>query len=288
VYSETFVARYAHMPSYQLRLFGLAYSPLLAAVAVDFLRAPRRWWREAQPATLGLLAAGLVFVAYYRLFVVQVVPFHQRFYYPVLPVVLALGGRSVARIAEDVAASTRARALPRLLAPLAALIGLLPVGFAAERIRSELHEGIVFEFDILERYRRRGSRMWVGLDEMRALPTPWSLATTEVGHPAVMLPDVAVVDLAGLNETRIARQGFDAEWLLQERAPDLIYMPHPHYDQLEAALLSSDTFARDYEHFPRERLGSIMGVALRRAGAHYDVLRRIVLAEPPDQAPPLE
>ncbi len=278
VYSERFVARYAHMPAYQLKGFALAYSPLLVALGLDVARNPLRWWREARPSTRGLLLTGLGFFVYYRFFVVQVVPFHQRFYHPALPVVLALGGRSVARLVDALRARGIAPLVLRCAGPLAVAAALVPLGLAAQRFREERAEGIALEFDMLERFRRQGANFWVGLDAMRALPTPWTLATTEVGHPGVLLPDAVVVDLAGLNETRIAHAGFDAEWLFATYAPDLIYMPHPDYDRLIAELEGSATFRSDYERFPAEELDAGMGVALRRASPLYERLRTMVLA----------
>ncbi len=72
-----------------------------------------------------------------------------------------------------------------------------------------------------------------------------------------------MIDLAGLNDTEIAMNGFRADLLLSERRPDVIYMPHPHYVNLNRALTTSAEF-ENYDLYPKEKLKIEMDVAIQK------------------------
>ena len=77
-------------------------------------------------------------------------------------------------------------------------------------------------------------------------------------------PAVTLIDIAGLNDTRIARQGFSMDDLLT-RAPDLIWLPHHDHTGLRAAILGDARLYRDYVLLD----GAFgYGLAVRRDGPH--------------------
>lgn len=106
--------------------------------------------------------------------------------------------------------------------------------------------------------------MALGDGVVARLPPGASIAASEVGYLGAVNPAVTLIDMAGLNDTRIARQGFSMEDLLA-RAPDLIWLPHHDYTGLRAAILGDAGLYRDYlvldEAFN-------YGLAIRRNGPH--------------------
>ena len=102
------------------------------------------------------------------------------------------------------------------------------------------------------------------------------MATTEVGIPAAMNPQKIIVDLSGLNETNFVRNGFSADYLFQNYQPDLIYMPHPHYQRTIEQISGHPHFVQSYEYFPASVLGVEMGVALKRDSRYHSEMRAIV------------
>ena len=71
-----------------------------------------------------------------------------------------------------------------------------------------------------------------------------------------------------------------ADVLFDGYEPDLSYLPHPDYVAMTAQLTGDARFARRYEGVPREELGTLLGIALRRDSAHFDAMRAIVSLGP--------
>jgi hypothetical protein len=107
------------------------------------------------------------------------------------------------------------------------------------------------------------------------------MAPTEVGLPAALNPQRRIVDLSGLNEASIALYGFDADRILTDYRPDLVYMPNPDYNEIINSLTRSAVFNAEYELFPAQDLEAVMAVALRRASPDYDAMRAIVARRVP-------
>jgi hypothetical protein len=80
--------------------------------------------------------------------------------------------------------------------------------FGSRHIRGEL-----LEFGLFDSYKRRGAAYWFRLDAVSDLPDDTVISTTEVGLPAAMNPREIIVDLTGINKTRLAHQGFSADYL---------------------------------------------------------------------------
>jgi hypothetical protein len=70
-----------------------------------------------------------------------------------------------------------------------------------------------------------------------ALPPGATVAASEVGYLACISPHANIIDLVGLNDTRIGMQGFSMDDLM-ERAPDLIWLPHTAYTGLRATMFA--------------------------------------------------
>lgn len=260
-------------------------------IAVDLILRPGRRGKRS-PVERGLLVATALFIVYYLGFVVQIMYMGARFYYPTLPAVAFLAAQSAARMVGRAlpASDEQVRRVPRPLCWMALLVVLAALTpqakLALDAVRAK--RGAIGRFSVLDDYRTNPEwrAYWFALDEFTALPDDLVMATTEIGRPGVMAPGKTIIDLSGLNEAAFARKGFSAELLIEDYRPDLIYMPHPGYRAMIAAIRGHPTFKTQYEHFPAEQLGTTMGIALRRDSKHYAAMRQIVTKNAPRRRKP--
>ena len=95
------------------------------------------------------------------------------------------------------------------------------------------------------------------------------IAATEVGLPGAMNPRKVVIDLAGLHDPDFALHGFSTDRLFggeigPQRRPDVIYLPHPHYQSMAAPAHPAPGPAQRVSTWQAEELGSVLGVAVAR------------------------
>ena len=93
-----------------------------------------------------------------------------------------------------------------------------------------------------------------------SLPAGVTVAATEVGYLACLAPGASIIDLVGLNDTRIGIHGFSMDDLLT-RSPDLIWLPHTAYTGLRANVLGDP---RLFERYIVINDMFYYGVAIRR------------------------
>lgn len=289
LYGEFLVAQYRFIPVVEFLSYAASYWYLGVLIGADLIFNFKEWKARVSALEKGFLAATGLFVLYYLFFVLQIMPYHQRFYYPTLPAILFLAAQSAVRLSAKLPQSARrelriSSRAARLLTTLFLLGFLFPAALSVSRaIGSQLYKGQFLHFDILDDYRRRGYTYWFRLDAFSALPDDLVMATTEVGIPAAMNPQKTIVDLSGLNETNFVRNGFSADYLFQNYQPDLIYMPHPHYQRTIEQISGHPHFVQSYEYFPASVLGVKMGVALKRDSRYHSEMRAIVKGRLNDQ-----
>ncbi|MEJ7730050.1 MAG: hypothetical protein WKG00_12620 [Polyangiaceae bacterium] len=278
VYGTAIRRSYRGIATIELFAFLTWYWPLLAVVGLDVIANARRWWRTS-PVDLALVVGTVVCILYYWLVPLPVMFFSSRFFHPVLPALLLLSWRSLPRLVERLPALRDAA-----MAPLAACVALVAVGTAlvpaaltaARDAITAMEWKRIGWFDVQQHAKEPGPlSYWARLDKLPGLPDDLVIASTEVGMLAAVNPRKVVVDLAGLNERRFAHQRFSAERFFQAYQPDLIYMPHPHYEEMIEALQKSAAF-KDYEEIDKKTLEAReFGVALRKSSKHYPALRAI-------------
>jgi hypothetical protein len=291
LYADFNPSRYRHTPFRELLDFFLSYKFLIVMIGADLVWNRRTWRQESSPLEKGLLAATVLFILYYLLFVLQIMGREQRFYYPTLPALAFLAAHSTARLArraQEIA--PRVPAWPRLYGlGLVLLIwaAVLPPRMSDDYdLLLKFGHGQMAHFNIWDEYRFGGRSLWFHLDDFSALPDDLVIATTEIGRLSAMNPHKAIIDLAGLNDTELARSRFSAEHLFAHARPDLIYMPHPDYRGMQRELTGSPIFIKEYVYYPAETLGPyLMGVALRRDSRYFPAMQRIV-AEGRNSPPP--
>ncbi|MBI2569403.1 MAG: hypothetical protein HYV63_20505 [Candidatus Schekmanbacteria bacterium] len=287
-YGPAFEEHYRFAAAGYFLSFAQAFWPLLLLVAMR-LRARGARAIAADLGERALTLASAIFVAYHLTTVVPIMGMASRFFFPCLPALAVLAVRTIPWVdgklqerlewLRDPIARTRVGlAIAGLIALTSAAHG---VDSAAVLIRT-LGRPEFARFTPDEHY-AAARHTWVGLDELRILPDNLVLASTEIGLPGVLLPRKAIVDLAGLQEPLLTRDGMPAPEVIRRRRPDWVYLPHPHYRELAATIFNDDDFRQNYEVFSSEHFGAFMGVAIRRESRYYEEMLRIARShEVPD------
>lgn len=254
--------------------------PLLAVIAVDVALAPRRYLRRARPVERAVVAATLAFVAFHWLVTVPIMGFAGRYFQPALVPIAYLATQSLARLAAQVRAAL-GRSQGRLALGAAVMAGALapwPALFAAshdtlDRLGNWMRS--TRRHDLYHHAKGPPAGYWAKIDHLRSLDASVVIATTEVGFIGVHQRDKRIIDIAGLHDPRYAR-GFDPTLLLDHDAPDVLYLPHPHYEAMTKAIEDHPTFVDQYLAFPPHRVGARdFGVAIRRDSPHFETMRLI-------------
>jgi hypothetical protein len=105
----------------------------------------------------------------------------------------------------------------------------------------------------------------VGLaDFAKNLPAGTKFAMSEYGYIGAEAPQIHIIDFMGLHDRYIAHRGFSIDYILQQE-PDVIWLSHSDYTKINAELLDSPLFQRDYEFYPKLFL---YGFAIRKDSPH--------------------
>lgn len=217
--------------------------------------------RRVVPRIAALLGpVVLTFASFFA--VVQIMGFGARFYFPFLPFVIA-----AALIAVDSCSDWRswfamAQSTWRLRAALVAVAVLMSLDYPRSLATRAWQRYVIGSptASVPERtyVTHAPSKLpsVMGFEITRNVtaflgdaPPGTSVATSEHGYLGSTVPDVAVIDVVGLHDRAIARNGFSAEYLFS-RHPDVIWFPPRDYSRLIKDILDSSTFALRYAYFP--------------------------------------
>lgn len=277
LYGDFIYKKYADTPVNEFLAYVSLYWYLFLIIGGNFVIYFKGWRQETSAIDKGLIVATGLFILYYLFFVLQIMHYNQRFYFPTLAALVFLAFQGGARIIKKPPEWNAAN----LSKPVVLLATFLLLGFLLPRylqvsrdIRTSLLTGDYTRFNIMENYWNRYRDTWFCLDDFSLLPDDLVIATTEVGLPAAMNPKKTIVDLTGLNETEFARRGFSADFLFRKYRPDLIYMPHPDYRETVEELRENPYFVGHYEYFPLP--GKLSDVAIRRESKYYADMRTIL------------
>lgn len=231
-----------------------------------------------QEVLVGLLPLLLTFVVLLRM--VQIMGFEGRFYMPGLPVVYASALLAFQRWLAGLSEKPLVWSPP--VTGLAA-VGVLSWGLLLTPpfgipLQQQLQRALAHVEAAVSTQKRDPVfplppsslpplNWWQGVVEMsqvvHELPQDSVVLMTEYGLVGARSPDVTILDPLGLHDAKVAHEGFSAQAAL-DRAPLLIWMPHPDYPRLIKALWENPQFQRDYDFIP----GMLdYGVAVRKSGA---------------------
>lgn len=308
VYDDAIRAAYAGAAKHEFAAFTQRYLVLFVPAGLYALAVLLSSWRRTRPLDLGVVVGVAAFLMYHLFFVIPIMHYYQRFFMPALPALAWLAFRGVESAAASIVGGVSAVSRKRLTAagiilalaitmravlPSETLARILPTPLRPDgpggwdtlnMIARLADQGAAARFDVRANYRVKWTQYWFRLDAFSDLPDDLVIATSEVGHVAALNPGKRIVDLSGLNDARLLLHGFDMNAMIERDAPDLIYLPHPDYASLNAALRDSEPFRAEYEIFDREHLGDVrFGLALRRSSEYYSRMRALIT---PDASTP--
>ncbi len=286
-YGDFEYEKYQRVPYEQLGDYLGCYCLLVAVIGFDALSYLEHRGRDSHsPLYIALLCGTVLYILYFLFFVLQIMPFFSRFYYPTLPAILWLAvvstRRLVARYGEWFLTVFRSGSGWGWAAGLFGCgLAMIVYSFAnnATHVIRNGREGF-HNWSLAEEYAIYYGTYWFRLDRFSALPADLKIACTEIGHVAAMNPGKTIIDMAGLNDIDFAKHPFSAKVLFAKFAPDLVFMPHPGYRAMVRETLADPTFKGDYDYFPPSELGPrfIMGIAIRRDSKYYKQMREITTA----------
>jgi hypothetical protein len=93
-----------------------------------------------------------------------------------------------------------------------------------------------------------------------------------------MNPHKIIIDLAGLNETQIAHDGFHSDKFFANYQPDLIYLPHPDYQDMIAKIEKSVYFKSNYDYYPASIISAKLGIAIKINSPFYPKMKNLIEA----------
>lgn len=230
-------------------------------------------------ALRGAIAGSAVFCGYHAFLTVPIMGYQARYFVPAFPAVAILAGVGVARLAsvwrraEPVAAVADRRLRAATIAACAALVfaNAIPM---RDRLRIIVGGGRDAPASAYGRtaslaYLAQTLGYWPALSDLAATLDPrCSFAATEDGLAAALTSDRRFVDLSGLNDRRIALDGWTPARVLEADRPDVVYPPPGPYLAWFAELAAS-SFRDRYEVFEMQREGYALDVAVRRDSICY-------------------
>jgi len=259
----------------------LLFSVIGVAIVVD----AKGFWRWTSDTSKGLFFAALIFIVYHLFFVTPIMDYSQRFYYPTLPAIMFLSIQSARFIFKRTSLKKLIESLKDETVnsrAIMAFLFLFPVFAFGPQIADSSYELLTSRgnsyngFDVTEEYRARWTGYWFRLDKFSLLPDDLVMAATEIGHPLAMNPYKTVIDMTGLNETRIAHSGFSADSFFYYYQPDLIFMPHPDYQDMIESINKNSYFINNYEVFSVDYLSTTLSLAIREDSEYYQQMKLIV------------
>lgn len=246
---------------------------LIVLIVAGIFANHKKFIKRIGRVEIGLIAGMVGYIGYYALFVTQIMPEHQRFYYPTLPIIIWLACIGVISLTE------RLYGLLMILwqflsqnLRLGMVMGVMVI--TTMSVSNTLYEAyrFIYQHEITD-YPPHDAR-WYRLAQFADVDNI-TVATTEVGAVAVANFSWRVIDLAGLNDTRFALSGFSADGLLNDYRPDLLYLPYPDYIEMIEAILIHPQFIQQYTYFTAGQVRLPMGVAIRKDSPYYDQLLTI-------------
>lgn len=278
VYSEQFYSYYTNTSWGYFLEFVRSYPYLLGIIVISLVTRFRSWqWQDR-----GLLLGCIAFCIYHIAFVVPIMGFSQRFFYPVMPLLIILASRGLVetlnRLPNTIIETLQTYPLRVLFVPLLlifAFINPMPIILSLVQYTQPASAPTIGigRFDLQTAYDYLYIDNWYALDELSKLNDDIVIATTEIGLPGVMNPRKTIIDMAGLNDLDIALNGFSAEWLMADKnQPDWIYMPFPHYEGMWYAIFNHAVFKDEYQFFTAQSLGTSMDVAVKRDSKFYSIM----------------
>ncbi len=260
----------------QLGIFAACNWIPLGVILGTIVTGRKYWWQNLSPGDRALFWGLVLYLIYETVFVLQIMGYAQRFYFPIWPALLYLGGRSMVITLKKRPDLLSKGPVKIKWSGAVGLISLFAIVILLsswmQRPRNLSRDWGKFGTEAI--YTGIGEHNWPLLMRWAIFPKDFKMGGTELGIPGVLHPDKSIVDFTGLHDP-VMIGGFSVVHLL-EQEPDLIYMPHPDYVGMHELLKESAEFQAAYQVYEPEALQSYLGIALRRQSQYYYQMRGII------------
>ena len=269
-------AAYAMAGLRQLGWFMLHNVPFLILLPIALYMA-----RRAQPSGFSridkaLMVGLVIFLGFHAFLVTPIMGYHQRFLYPIWPAIVYLACKSLSIVLKAApAGGWPIMNLPWGKPVLALALSAWMLGSIWLHKPTNLRTTIG-HMDVSTAYHELGRNNWPFLPEFLYLGDSLEIASTELGILGVMAAHNTIYDLSGLHDNETARNGLNTDRLLRDQRPDLIYMPHPDYQEMIQEIRSNPAFQTDYAEYPAEQLHTWLGIALRKDSPFFVQMEYII------------
>ena len=273
---------YAFIPIKELITFFLSNWFIVLLFLLGPILGLQIWWKQFNRFDRAILATTLLCMGFWLLGTLQIMFYSQRFYYPIWPALVFLAVRNLDFVSTTGLLKITSRARWVMFgAILGAMLLLQGLFLQEKKIYSKLTDlpQRIFVFDEWKVYGDDHSHNWPGLELLSALPDQVMIATTEVGYPAALNPGKEILDLAGLNEPLFAKTGFSVDTLLSVFSPDIIYLPHPDYGEINQQLKNSAAFNSRYLVLSPKEVDGYLGLALLKESPWFEEAKRAITQE---------
>lgn len=272
-YGDSFRTMYRMFSLEQLGWFLLWNLIPFTMIGLGVSTGFRNWWQRMSPVDRGLAIGLVIYLVCESVLVLQVMGYQQRFFMPILPVVYYLAVKSLsiylnAHTDLFTQGDIKFKAGVKIVSLLGLGVALLGISWLKRPANLSRDWG---KFEIQHIYQAIGEHNWPLLQEWDEFPDDLSIASTELGIPGALHPKKRIEDLSGLHSSEI-EHGTNVHWLLQ-LAPDVIYLPHPDYREMNRIYAESEEFQEAYQVYPASALQSFLGIALHRESRYYEALR---------------
>lgn len=144
--------------------------------------------------------------------------------------------------------------------------------FKAQRVGVALPQLLPARTPPLPEVRYLDALRYISDEIVAIMPAGSWFAATEVGYPAVVAPQVNILDLAGLNSRDVVQSAFSPDVVFQHR-PDVLWLPHNDYTGMRANLLRDPRLLQQYDLI----VGAYcFGIAVRKDSRQHDTVLREV------------
>jgi len=273
-YGASFAELYHAFSLKQLGWFALINIIPFAMIVSGMSTGIKHWWGSLSPGERGMALALPLFLIYETVFVLQVMGYNQRFFMPILPVLYLLAARSFAIFLQartDLFAEGKVKLKTNIqVAAVVVLSGVLLLITAINRPANVSRDW--GKFDIHHIYSSIGEHNWPLLLEWSEFPDDLKLASTELGIPGIIHSKKRIIDLSGLLGAEYYGVKEVLVWL-----PDVVYLPHPDYVDMQKGFDNSEDFNTAYEIYPASTLQSYLGIAIYRESPYYEAIRMRIM-----------
>lgn len=298
LYDPILAQRYTFIPILQFIISLDSFTLLWFALPLFFIAIRKQLLRRTPYALyVGIGLSVFALTAYFLFFVIQVMPYAGRFYYPALPGLIALLTLLICKGWDAIEPLYRGKIvyggilgvciiLTAVLLPLFVQASEYTI-YALTHQRAQVH--LLLKGTTEDSYLNNPSlfAVWPCLAVAENLPSSISLATTEVGVPSVLNSPHPVLDLSGLNDTQIGLGHISVVQAVLEAHSDVVYLPSARdYPALHTSLLVQPEFRKSYTVYPATSTGALGDVAVRRessAAVPVGACMQKVSLQPPPQ-----